>query len=363
MPLVNEEYKYSCFQNLALNVLKQGIIPFHVAFIMDGNRRYATSRGLQKTEGHSQGFSKLSEVTTYFTYSFKVLRWCYDFGIKEVSVYAFSIENFKRAENEVSFLMDLALEKLNELAQHKEDLDKQGIRVRILGNIRMLPKRLQRVAAQIMLMTRENTRQVNCLLRKDFLKILVPSSSFDFRATLNIMMPYTTRDELTSALDNIRRGVQSGYLHEDDISPEVIDRSSILRDCRPLDLLVRTSGEVRLSDFMLWQASRAASTFSFLTVHWPALSFWHLVVALLQFQLNRAALLPLPECARCHLNRSNSEAITVNGHNGKQYPIVIDVNEMKERKHRLEAFYRMLEHVYYDELIEMSNFPEDAADE
>lgn len=85
------------------------------------------------------------------------------------------------------------------------------------------------------------------------------------------------------------------FSHFSDISPEVIDRSSILRDCRPLDLLVRTSGEVRLSNFMLWQASRAASTFSSLTVLWPALSFWHLVVALLQFQLNRAALLPLPE--------------------------------------------------------------------
>ncbi|KAM3174457.1 hypothetical protein ACTXT7_010508 [Hymenolepis weldensis] len=330
MPWVNDEYKYSCLQNLALNVLKQGIVPFHVAFIMDGNRRYATSRGLQKTEGHKQGFSKLSEV----------LRWCYDFGIKEVSVYAFSIENFKRAENEVSFLMDLALEKLNELAQQKDDLDKRGIRVRILGNIRMLSKRLQRVAAQIMLMTRENTR-----------------------ATLNIMMPYTTRDELTSALDNIRRGVQSGYLHEDDISPEVIDRSSILRDCRPLDLLVRTSGEVRLSNFMLWQASRAASTFSFLTVHWPALSFWHLVVALLQFQLNRAALLPLPECIRYHLDRLNPSIITANGHNGKPHPITIDVNEVEERKCRLEAFYRMLEHEYLDELIEMSKLPEDPVGE
>lgn len=119
MSWVNDEYKYSRLQNIALNVLKQGIIPFHVAFIMDGNRRYATSCGLQKTEGHRQGFSKLSEVGAYIFYSLKVLRWCYDFGIKEVSVYAFSIENFKRAENEVSFLMDLALEKLNELAQQK----------------------------------------------------------------------------------------------------------------------------------------------------------------------------------------------------------------------------------------------------
>ncbi|KAM7536684.1 hypothetical protein Aperf_G00000088827 [Anoplocephala perfoliata] len=339
MPWVNNEYKYSCFQNLALNVLKQGEIPSHVAFIMDGNRRYAISHGLQKTEGHKQGFSKLSEVSAFFILIYKVLRWCYDFGIKEVSVYAFSIENFKRAQNEVSFLMDLALEKLNELAQHREELDKQGIRVQILGNIRMLPKKIQRVASKIMLMTRGNTR-----------------------ATLNIMMPYTTRDELTSALDNIRRGVQLGLLQEDDISPDVIDRSSILHCCRPLDLLVRTSGEVRLSDFMVWQASRAASTFSFITVNWPALSFWHLVIALLRFQLNRAALIPLPQCVLYHLNRLTPENAT-NGHNGTHQPITIDVVEVEDHRRRLEAFFRMLEQEYLEELDEMSKLPADASDD
>lgn len=119
MPWVNQEYKYSCFQKLAMSVLKQGVIPSHVSFIMDGNRRHATAQGLQKTEGHRQGFSKLSEVCTVVILIVKVLRWCYDFGIKEVSVYAFSIENFKRSGGEVSFLMGLALEKLNDLVQNK----------------------------------------------------------------------------------------------------------------------------------------------------------------------------------------------------------------------------------------------------
>ena len=83
----------------------------------------------------------------------------------------------------------------------------------------------------------------------------------------------------------------------------MIDQSSQLRDCRPLDLLIRTSGEVRLSDFMLWQASRSAAIFSFLKVNWPALSFWHLVAALLYFQFNRAALTPLPEVSCLILRR------------------------------------------------------------
>ncbi|EUB55752.1 Dehydrodolichyl diphosphate synthase [Echinococcus granulosus] len=295
MPWINQEYKYSCFQKLAMSVLKQGVIPSHVSFIMDGNRRHATAQGLQKTEGHKQGFSKLSEVSAVVIFITKVLRWCYDFGIKEVSVYAFSIENFKRSEREVSFLMDLALVKLNDLVQKK--------------------------------------------------------------ATLNILMPYTTRDEITSALNAIRRGVQAGILEEEDISPEVIDRSSQLRGCRPLDLLVRTSGEVRLSDFMLWQASRSAALFSFFEVNWPTFSFWHLTIAILHFQLNRVALLPLPEAVRCHLSGLDPHN-TVNGHSGIHQPVTIDVVEEENRKRRLEKFYAKLEKEYMDELFEMASLPE-----
>ncbi|KAL5104824.1 Dehydrodolichyl diphosphate synthase complex subunit DHDDS [Taenia crassiceps] len=301
---------------------------------MDGNRRHATAHGLQKTEGHRQGFSKLSEVGTVLILIVKVLRWCYDFGIKEVSVYAFSIENFKRTEGEVSFLMDLALEKLNELVQNKDELDKQGVRVRVLGNFRLLPIKVQRAAARLMLLTNENSR-----------------------ATLNILMPYTTRDELTSALNVIHRGVQLGILREEDISPEVVDRSSQLRDCRPLDLLVRTSGEVRLSDFMLWQASRSPALFSFFEVNWPAFSFWHLTAAILHFQLNRSALLPLPEVVRYHLNGLDFHN-AVNGHSNIHQPATTDAVEEGNRTHRLVKFYASLEKEYMDELLNMANLPE-----
>nr|CDS24697.1 dehydrodolichyl diphosphate synthase [Echinococcus granulosus] len=245
-----------------------------------------------------------------------------------------NIENFKRSEREVSFLMDLALVKLNDLVQKKNELDKHGVRVRVLGNLRLLPIKVQRAAARLMLLTSENTR-----------------------ATLNILMPYTTRDEITSALNAIRRGVQAGILEEEDISPEVIDRSSQLRGCRPLDLLVRTSGEVRLSDFMLWQASRSAALFSFFEVNWPTFSFWHLTIAILHFQLNRVALLPLPEAVRCHLSGLDPHN-TVNGHSGIHQPVTIDVVEEENRKRRLEKFYAKLEKEYMDELFEMASLPE-----
>lgn len=230
--------------------------------------------------------------------------------------------------------MDLALVKLNDLVQKKNELDKHGVRVRVLGNLRLLPIKVQRAAARLMLLTSENTR-----------------------ATLNILMPYTTRDEITSALNAIRRGVQAGILEEEDISPEVIDRSSQLRGCRPLDLLVRTSGEVRLSDFMLWQASRSAALFSFFEVNWPTFSFWHLTIAILHFQLNRVALLPLPEAVRCHLSGLDPHN-TVNGHSGIHQPVTIDVVEEENRKRRLEKFYAKLEKEYMDELFEMASLPE-----
>ncbi len=125
------------------------------------------------------------------------------------------------------------------------------------------------------------------------------------------MMSYTTRDELTSALESIRQGVQERIIEEgwveewtysiyvyptwhaltylfflSDITDEVIAKSSQLRTCRPLDVMVRTSGEVRLSDFMVWQAAHSGALFACFNTNWPAFSFWHLAAAVLQFQFN-----------------------------------------------------------------------------
>lgn len=115
----------SWFQRFCVNILKCGPIPKHVAIIMDGNRRFAKKTNVEKKEGHSKGFDKLAEA----------LLWCRELGIKEVTVYAFSIENFKRSEQEVNTLLDLAKEKFRRLLlEEKDKLMQERVCIRIIGN-------------------------------------------------------------------------------------------------------------------------------------------------------------------------------------------------------------------------------------
>lgn len=108
--------EYSWFERLCIQILKCGTVPKHVAFIMDGNRRFARENGIAKIDGHAQGFDKLAET----------LQWCNDLGIKEVTVYAFSIENFKRPQEEVDGLLDLAREKFKRIIEERKKLEDFG---------------------------------------------------------------------------------------------------------------------------------------------------------------------------------------------------------------------------------------------
>ncbi|KAH9636704.1 hypothetical protein HF086_003252 [Spodoptera exigua] len=178
-----------------IKVVKTGRIPKHVAFIMDGNRRYAKKNSVDNCAGHYKGFDKLSET----------LKWCLDLGIPEVTVYAFSIENFKRSKEEVDGLMDLARDKFQRL------LDEM--------------------------------------------------------------------DEISRAASHIVDGVKNNDLSPQDIDDELVSRTLELREA---ELLVRTSGEVRLSDFMLWQVSDTVLYFT--EVLWPEFSIWNLLAAIIHFQ-------------------------------------------------------------------------------
>lgn len=220
-------------QRLAVNVLRCGPIPRHVAFIMDGNRRYATKSGLaNRTDGHRLGFDKLTEA----------LYWFFELGIAEATVYAFSIENFKRSADEVDTLMRLATDKIEQLLAELEQLHERGICVRVVGNWSLLPPALQRSMARAVLQTQHNRR-----------------------ATLNVAFAYTSRDEATAAMRTIAQAVgpttTTTTMAEDEAAPLSVDDISdeLLRGCMYThrsaepDLLVRTSGESRLSDFMLFQ--------------------------------------------------------------------------------------------------------------
>ncbi|CAL8075742.1 unnamed protein product [Calicophoron daubneyi] len=248
----NQDYQYSYLQRFCMHLIKYGPIPKHVAFIMDGNRRFAGAHQLKNSDGHMRGFSKLSEV----------LRWCKDIGIEELSVFAFSIENFNRNQEEVSFLLNLAADKLEELLEKEEELTSYGICIRIIGNLSMLPTRLQRLAGEIMLRTRENSK-----------------------AVLNICLAYTGRDEITAAAEEIRLGVLNRQIFPSDIDPQLLSGCLYTRLSRPLDMIVRTSGEVRLSDFLAWQGAQNGAVYKFVEHYWPNFSFWDFMGAVLHYQL------------------------------------------------------------------------------
>jgi len=244
-----EQYNYGWLESLFIKILKCGAIPRHVAFIMDGNRRYAERHQLEKIQGHSEGFEKLAQT----------LQWCHDLGISEVTVYAFSIENFKRPQAEVNALLDLATEKFQRLIDEQDKLAEHGVRVNVIGNLDLLPEKLQKLVQKAMIMTRSNTR-----------------------CTLNVAFSYTSREEVCSAVKKVSKAVNDGLLKPKDINHDLIEKCLYTGNSPMPDLLVRTSGEVRLSDFLLWQSSYSVTYFS--EVLWPEFSLNNLLMAIFYYQ-------------------------------------------------------------------------------
>ncbi|KAF7691976.1 dehydrodolichyl diphosphate synthase complex subunit DHDDS [Silurus meridionalis] len=245
------EGELSLLERLSANILKAGPMPKHVAFIMDGNRRYARKKHVERQKGHTQGFDKLAEA----------LRWCLNLGIHEVTVYAFSIENFKRSKEEVNGLMELAKEKFLRLLDEQENLEKHGVCIRVLGDLTLLPEDLQHVIAKAVVSTRAHTK---CFL--------------------NVCFAYTSRYEIANAVREMAWGAEQGLIKSSDVSEALLSQCLYTSNSPNPDLLIRTSGEVRLSDFLLWQTSHSCIVFQ--SVLWPEYSFWNLCEAVLQYQLN-----------------------------------------------------------------------------
>ena len=232
-------------------VLSAGPIPKHIAFIMDGNRRYAVKNSMAKTEGHVKGFDKLAET----------LEWCLDLGITEVTVYAFSIENFKRSPDEVNCLLELSRQKFARLLKEKDLINKHGVCVRILGDVSRLPDDLQSLLAEAVSISANNKR-----------------------AILNVCFSYTARDDMCMAMRELASGVKEGHIKKSDISEDLFEKCLYTSHCREVDLLIRTSGEIRLSDFLMWES--AFSCLAFVKVLWPDFSIWHLYSSILHYQRN-----------------------------------------------------------------------------
>lgn len=218
-------------------------IPKHLAIIMDGNGRWAEMRGLPRFEGHKKGVERIRDV----------IEKVQELGIEVLSLYAFSLENWTRPENEVSFIMNL-LE--STLKGEFLNLLKEGIRFRLIGNRVRLPKNIRDIVEGIEDATKNNNKLI-----------------------LQCALSYSGRDEIIRA---IKKAIQLN-LNPDDITESQIEKLLDTSGIPDPDLIIRTSGEQRLSNFLLWQSAYAE--FYFTKVLWPDFTKEELVKAINEYQI------------------------------------------------------------------------------
>ena len=223
-------------QQLLEEVKERGNVPRHLAIILDGNRRFARWAGLKELKGHELGAKRLREV----------LRWCKELGIKCVTVYAFSTENFNRSKEEVEYLMDLFAREFKKMATSKR-VKKYKIRVRALGDLSRLPKRVRMAIKEAERATRTHDGY-----------------------QLNVAIGYGGRVELAQAVRRICERIEDGELKLGDVDERLIGDHLYTAGLPDPDLIIRTSGEERLSGFLLWQS--AYSELYFCEANWPAFS-------------------------------------------------------------------------------------------
>ncbi|KAL3845024.1 hypothetical protein ACJIZ3_002427 [Penstemon smallii] len=252
----------SFIRRILFCILSVGPIPNHVAFILDGNRRFAKKLNLPEGMGHRVGFQSLISV----------LRYCFDLGVKYVSVYAFSIDNFKRKPEEVQSIMDLMVEKFNEMVEEESIVYQYSVRVYIIGNLSLLSDNVRLAAEKVMKATSSNNK-----------------------SNLIICLAYTSTDEIVHATqescDDKWAKIQSsidGEMMEGKregcfvIKVADIERRMYMGVAPDPDILVRTSGETRLSNFLLWQTSNCMLYSP--RALWPEIGFLHIAWAFLEFQ-------------------------------------------------------------------------------
>ncbi len=209
------------------------VLPTHIGIIMDGNGRWAKKRGLPRFAGHKAGADAFK----------RTVRYCNRIGIRYLTVYAFSTENWARPKKEVDAIIEL----LRDYLRDAENYKKENVRVRFIGDISVFDEEIQRRIAES------------------------EQESEDFTGLrLNIAVNYGGKAEIVRAVREIVRDVENGSLLPDAIDEEAVDSRLYTRGQPPVDLVIRPSGEYRLSNFMIWQTAYAE--FVFMDVLWPDFS-------------------------------------------------------------------------------------------
>lgn len=216
-------------------------MPTHVGIILDGNRRYAKEQSQDSSFGHTVGAHRIDEV----------LDWCFEAGVKVVTIYVFSTENFTRREEEVEHIMNLARQRFETVAQ-SEVVHRHKVRVRAIGQLTLLPPSVLTA-----------------------IKEAEDATEGYEKFQLNVAIGYGGRTEIVDAVRSIAEKVSRGTLVPSEISDETIEKHLYTAGIADPELIIRTSGEERLSGFLLWQS--AYSELYFADVYWPEIrkiDFW-----------------------------------------------------------------------------------------
>ncbi|MDO4225075.1 MAG: isoprenyl transferase [Bergeyella zoohelcum] len=221
-------------------------LPQHIAIIMDGNGRWAKSRGEERTFGHRNAISAVRSA----------INACNEIGVPYLTLYTFSSENWGRPKDEVNALMSLLSETLMEEA---ENIFNKGLRLHIIGDIERLPQ-----------------------LVRDQLMNMVELTKDHQNGNLILALSYGSQKEILNAVKAISTKVKNGELSEEDITEEVFEKHLYTKDFPPVDLMIRTSGEVRISNFLLWQIAYAE--LQFLDILWPDFDRETLFKCIVDFQ-------------------------------------------------------------------------------
>ena len=228
------------------DLIKIDKLPQHLAIIMDGNGRWAKQQGFLRAIGHENGTKTVK----------KTVETCAELGIKNLTLYAFSTENWNRPKIEVDTLMKILVRSLKkEIAT----LTKNNIKLNAIGNLTSLPSKVQKELNEVIAKTATNTR-----------------------LTLTLALSYGSRNEIIEAVKKIAHNVKNNIISEDDIDESIINQHLYTHDLPDVDLVIRTSGEHRISNFLLWQIAYAE--FYFTDVLWPDFSENNLYEAIISYQ-------------------------------------------------------------------------------
>jgi undecaprenyl diphosphate synthase len=232
--------------SLRKEVNENGNIPVHIAIIMDGNGRWAKNQSLPRVAGHREGINSVREIT----------RVCGELGVSHLTLYTFSKENWGRSESEVSALMKLLL---STIRKEIKNLDENNVRLTTIGTFEDLPKSARKGIGEGVEQTKNNTG-----------------------LNLNLALSYGSRQEMLNAITVLAQKIQKGEINPDGITENVFNQQLYTGGMPDPDLLIRTGGEFRISNFLLWQI--AYTEIYITSVYWPAFREQELLEAISDYQ-------------------------------------------------------------------------------